>query len=65
MNALGAVHVDCAVDQIVADETHKIVSTPLLGPWIADVGTGIEKLVSPCSRWPDGVLRAGLPAARG
>jgi enhancing lycopene biosynthesis protein 2 len=48
VDAFGAVHVDCAVDQIVVDERHKIVSTPayMLGPWIADVGAGIEKLVA-------------------
>ncbi len=48
LTALGATHVDCAVDDIVVDETHKIVSTPayMLGPSIAHVAKGIEKLVS-------------------
>jgi enhancing lycopene biosynthesis protein 2 len=47
IQALGAVHVDAAVDQIVVDENHKVVSTPayMLGPSIAAVSTGIEKLV--------------------
>ena len=47
INALGAEHVDCPVDQIVTDEPHKIVSTPayMLGPSIAPVSRGIHKLV--------------------
>jgi len=48
VNALGAVHVDSPVDQIVVDERNKVVSTPayMLGPTIAPVAAGIEKLVS-------------------
>jgi enhancing lycopene biosynthesis protein 2 len=48
LNALGAVHVDTPVDQIVVDEKNKVVSTPayMLGPSIAPVSKGIEKLVS-------------------
>jgi enhancing lycopene biosynthesis protein 2 len=44
----GAVHVDCAVDDIVTDDTLNIVTTPayMLGPGIADVARGIEKLVA-------------------
>lgn len=44
---LGAVHVDAPVDQIVVDEKNKVVSTPayMLGPSIAPVAVGIEKLV--------------------
>ena len=47
VNALGAVHVDSPVDQIVVDERNKVVSTPayMLGPTIAPVAAGIEKLV--------------------
>ena len=47
LNALGAVHVDAPVDQIVVDEKNKVVSTPayMLGPSIARVSAGIEKLV--------------------
>jgi enhancing lycopene biosynthesis protein 2 len=43
----GAEHVDCAVDQIVVDQRLKVVSTPayMLGPWIAPVAAGIDKLV--------------------
>jgi enhancing lycopene biosynthesis protein 2 len=48
INALGAIHVDRAVDQIEVDEKNKVVSTPayMLGPSIGPVSTGIEKLVS-------------------
>jgi enhancing lycopene biosynthesis protein 2 len=44
----GARHVDCKVEDIVADERLRIVSTPayMLGPWIASVAAGIDKLVS-------------------
>lgn len=45
--AMGSKHVDCAVDDIVYDAENKVVSTPayMLGPSIAPVATGIEKLV--------------------
>jgi enhancing lycopene biosynthesis protein 2 len=48
IEAFGGVHVDCAVDQMVVDEKNKVVSTPayMLGPSIAPVAAGIEKLVS-------------------
>ncbi len=44
----GAVHVDCAVDDIVVDDALNIVTTPayMLGPGIADVARGIEKFVA-------------------
>jgi enhancing lycopene biosynthesis protein 2 len=44
----GARHVECKVDEIAVDERLKIVSTPayMLGPWIAPVAAGIDKLVS-------------------
>jgi enhancing lycopene biosynthesis protein 2 len=43
----GAEHVDCAVDQVVVDQKLKLVTTPayMLGPWIAPVAAGIDKLV--------------------
>jgi len=46
--ALGAKHQDCPVDDIVIDADHKVVSTPayMLGPSIAPVSRGIEKLVN-------------------
>ena len=48
MNAFGAQHVECPVDQIVVDQENRIVSTPayMLGPSIAPVAAGIEKLVA-------------------
>jgi enhancing lycopene biosynthesis protein 2 len=44
----GARHVECKVEDIAVDERLRIVSTPayMLGPWIAPVATGIDKLVS-------------------
>jgi enhancing lycopene biosynthesis protein 2 len=44
----GARHVDCRVEEIAVDERLKIASTPayMLGPWIAPVAAGIDKLVS-------------------
>lgn len=48
LEAMGAQHVECKVDDTVVDEEHKVVSTPayMLGPGIKDVATGIEKLVA-------------------
>ena len=44
----GARHVDCKVEEIAVDERIEIVTTPayMLGPWIAPVAAGIDKLVS-------------------
>jgi enhancing lycopene biosynthesis protein 2 len=44
----GARHVDCKVEEIAVDERLEIVTTPayMLGPWIAPVAAGIDKLVS-------------------
>ncbi len=44
----GAKHVECKVDEIAVDERLEVVSTPayMLGPWIAPVAAGIDKLVS-------------------
>ena len=43
----GAKHVARRVDDIAVDERLKVVSTPayMLGPWIADVNAGIDRLV--------------------
>lgn len=48
LEAMGAEHVPCPVDDIVVDEENKIVTTPayMLAQNIADAATGIEKLVS-------------------
>ena len=47
ITALGGKHIDCAVDDIVVDETHKLVSTPayMLASNLVDAEAGIEKLV--------------------
>ena len=47
IESLGARHVNCAVDDIVVDETNKVVTTPayMLGPSISFVAKGIDKLV--------------------
>ncbi len=44
----GARHVDCKVEEVAVDEKLKIVSTPayMLGPWIAPVAAGIDRLVA-------------------
>jgi enhancing lycopene biosynthesis protein 2 len=47
MEAAGARHVACAVDQIHVDAANNLVTTPayMLGPGIADIAKGIEKCV--------------------
>lgn len=47
IGAMGAVHVDCAVEDIVVDEANKVVTTPayMLGPWTAAVHKGIDACV--------------------
>jgi len=47
LQAMGCEHENCAVDECVVDEPHKIVSTPayMLGPGPAAVHAGIAKLV--------------------
>ena len=47
LESLGAHHVECAVDEIIIDEQHKLVSTPayMLAQSILDADTGVEKLV--------------------
>jgi len=49
----GAKHKSAAVDEIVVDEENRIVSTPayMLGPGIADIAKGIEKLVRFIIEW--------------
>jgi enhancing lycopene biosynthesis protein 2 len=53
LEALGAKHVNCPVDEVVADEKNKVVSTPayMLGPGIKDIAAGIEKLVDQVLAW--------------
>lgn len=47
LETLGAVHCDCPVDDIVVDDTHKLVTTPayMLAESIAQAEQGIAKLV--------------------
>jgi len=47
IEAMGGIHVDCSVDEIVVDEEHKIVSTPayMLAENIIDAEAGINLLV--------------------
>ena len=47
INALGAVHVDCAVDEIVIDTDAKLVTTPayMLAGDILEAKAGIDKMV--------------------
>ncbi|HEY6001787.1 MAG TPA: isoprenoid biosynthesis glyoxalase ElbB [Anaeromyxobacter sp.] len=44
----GARHVECKVEEIAVDERLEIATTPayMLGPWIAPIAAGIDKLVS-------------------
>ncbi|HEX37822.1 MAG TPA: isoprenoid biosynthesis glyoxalase ElbB [Candidatus Cloacimonetes bacterium] len=48
IEAFGAQHVDCDVQDIVVDENSKIVTTPayMLGPSISYINKGITKLVN-------------------
>lgn len=48
LEGAGARHVACPVDGIVVDTANRLVSTPayMLGPGIADIALGIEKLVA-------------------
>ncbi|MGI0119472.1 isoprenoid biosynthesis glyoxalase ElbB [Zooshikella sp. RANM57] len=47
INAMGAQHVPCNVDDVVIDEQHKLVTTPayMLAQRINEASAGIEKLV--------------------
>jgi enhancing lycopene biosynthesis protein 2 len=53
INKLGALHVDCAVGDVVEDPNLKIISTPayMLGQNIAEVAEGIGKLVRTLISW--------------
>ncbi|MGI5861064.1 MAG: isoprenoid biosynthesis glyoxalase ElbB [Myxococcales bacterium] len=47
LEAMGATHVECSVEEAAVDEQNKIVSTPayMLGPSISRVAIGIDRLV--------------------
>ena len=53
MESVGATHVDCPVDDFVADEKLKIASTPayMLGPSVAHVAKGIDKCIAQVMAW--------------
>jgi enhancing lycopene biosynthesis protein 2 len=48
LESFGATHVPCQVEEVCVDERLKVVSTPayMLGPSVAPVATGIDRLVS-------------------
>ena len=56
INAMGAQHCDCAVTEMVCDESHKVVTTPayMLGQGPAEVFEGIRKLVNEVLRLAGG-----------
>jgi enhancing lycopene biosynthesis protein 2 len=54
LRALGAEHVNCAVDEIALDADHKVVTTPAYmydDARIADVAKGIRKVVEQVVAW--------------
>jgi enhancing lycopene biosynthesis protein 2 len=53
ITAMGANHVNCAVDEICVDAENRVVTTPayMLGPGISDIAKGIEKLVDQVLAW--------------
>ncbi len=53
LESLGAKHVEQVVEDIVVDEANKVVTTPcyMLGPGPAQVGAGVEKLVTKVLSW--------------
>ncbi|HPC82888.1 MAG TPA: isoprenoid biosynthesis glyoxalase ElbB [Thermoanaerobaculaceae bacterium] len=56
LESMGARHVPCAVDDIVVDETARVVSTPayMLAGRIGEAAAGIEKLVAAVVRMARG-----------
>lgn len=55
LEAMGAEHVTCDVKDIVADETHKIVSTPayMEAKNLTELYVGIDKLVAQVLEWAE------------
>lgn len=53
IEAMGATHIPSPVENTVVDEEHRVVSTPayMLGPSIAPVAQGIDKLVAQVLAW--------------
>lgn len=48
INAMGGKHQNCAVDDCIIDDEHKVVTTPayMLASRISEAAAGIDKLVS-------------------
>lgn len=48
IESMGGRHVECAVDDLVTDNTHKVVTTPayMLAKSVSDADAGISKLVA-------------------
>ena len=55
IGAMGGRHIECAVDGIVSDDEHKVVSTPayMLASSISEAKLGIDKLVQRIAGWVD------------
>ena len=53
INSLGAVHVDCRIDDVVTDGDRRVVTTPgyMFDANIASVAVGIAKLVKQVLEW--------------
>ena len=53
VEAMGGIHQNCPVDDIVADESHKVVSTPayMLANGVSEANSGIQKLVQRIATW--------------
>lgn len=53
ISTLGGTHVICAVDDVVLDEEHRVVTTPayMYDACIADVAAGIKKMVQQVVNW--------------
>ena len=56
INAMGGEHIECACTDAVADETHRIVSTPayILAKGPAEMYEGVRKLVDQIMKWTQG-----------
>ena len=48
INAMGGIHTNCPVEDIVYDESHKVITTPayMLAGSVSEAASGINKLIS-------------------
>jgi len=53
MSQMGAKHINCAVDDVVIDEPHHVVTAPayMYDANLADVNSGIRKMVQQVLTW--------------